>query len=192
MHGWTPLHLSTFLEDLVAASLLLDYGAKPNSRALNLQTPMHIACRKQNRELIMFLVSRGSSLYSYDTRGVSPLKLLLDAGMKSFIEELQQAPRVSPSPAKYEASTEEQSRPTEERKEIIGVAKASQAQVQHMFRTINVRIERFDMVKPAGEAVVEDIFCSFASVSEGNKASQVSNAGAHVESLAAMESSHLA
>ena len=183
VHGWTPLHLSTSLEDLVAVSLLLEYGAKPNARALNLQTPMHIACLKRNRELVLFLAARGSSLYSYDTRGVSPLKLLLEAGMKSFIDEVQKAPRISPSPTKHEVSTEEYSRNTEERKEIIGVANASPAEVQHMFRTINVRIERFDMVKPVGEAAVEDIFCSFASVSEGNKASQASARAYHNEVL---------
>lgn len=69
----TPLHLSAAYCHTNVVALLLDKGAKIDSRNKDGATPLHIAAQEGCVDVIKMLLVRGAKLNSRDNEGRTPL-----------------------------------------------------------------------------------------------------------------------
>ena len=58
----TPLHVASANGDLVAAELLIQYGADVNTRDRNRETPLHLASGHGKLDMVRLLLTSGSSV----------------------------------------------------------------------------------------------------------------------------------
>ena len=54
--GWTPLHVSVYLNRLHAVQLLLSKGADMLISTMRGHTPLHLACYRGNLEMVHLLI----------------------------------------------------------------------------------------------------------------------------------------
>lgn len=93
-HGFTALHLASFLGNLSIVKILLRYGANPNvnDRGFNRWTCCHWAAFKNHFQVLVILLQSGGSIEG-DITGKTPLDLIseqvfLSPKKKQFHEEL--------------------------------------------------------------------------------------------------------
>lgn len=73
-HGNTPLHWAAFKNEIDCVSILLEYDADPNARALpSGWTPLHDAAYSNSKESIALLVGSGAEVDARANSGATPL-----------------------------------------------------------------------------------------------------------------------
>uniref|UniRef100_A0A8C0EN43 Ankyrin 1 n=1 Tax=Bubo bubo TaxID=30461 RepID=A0A8C0EN43_BUBBB len=78
--------------------LLVEKGAKPNSRALNGFTPLHIACKKNHIRVMELLLKTGASIDAVTESGLTPLHVAAFMGHLPIVKTVLQrgaSPNVS-------------------------------------------------------------------------------------------------
>jgi len=88
--GRTPLHLAAARCRLDVATLLLDKGAKIDSRAAGGTTPLHLAAQAGCEPVAALLISRGAKVNSQDDQGRTPLDRALQWNRTGVAELLRQ------------------------------------------------------------------------------------------------------
>ena len=68
----TALHAACERGDLVIIRMLLDAGARVNSRDRPRATPLHIACMNDDLEIVRELIRRGADICAKDSNGDTP------------------------------------------------------------------------------------------------------------------------
>ena len=95
-YGGTPLHRSIHASGFKAdrpkiARLLLNHGANPNARDVNLQTPLHLASIKaEPLDILRILLENGADLDAEDKDGKTPMQLSLERGYEEVTQLLSQ------------------------------------------------------------------------------------------------------
>jgi len=75
--GDTLLHDAVGKRQYTMVGMLLDHGAKVNSRNDNGFTPLHVAAQNGDLEMIRLLLGRGSALDAHDKRDRTPLDVAI-------------------------------------------------------------------------------------------------------------------
>ncbi|NGX38687.1 MAG: hypothetical protein K1000chlam2_01864, partial [Chlamydiae bacterium] len=88
--GLTPLALAAYLDRPKALILLHTKGANIEVRNYLQQTPLHLAAKAGNHEIIQTLVYLGCQLSPMDTRGKFPLNLGKDPSCQNLLKNLMQ------------------------------------------------------------------------------------------------------
>jgi len=86
--GATALHLTNNTDVI---GLLLEYGAKVNSRDLDGNTPLHVMCQNGSLEAIRLLVSRQADLVAENNEKVMPVHSAAERGHTEVIQALFEA-----------------------------------------------------------------------------------------------------
>ncbi|EFN71469.1 Transient receptor potential channel pyrexia, partial [Camponotus floridanus] len=79
----TPLHLATNEGNVECTTLLLDAGARTDSKNSNGQTAMHLATLAQSVETIKELIKFGANVNAEDKKGRTPLHAAVSSARKS-------------------------------------------------------------------------------------------------------------
>ncbi|KAF5591535.1 beta transducin [Fusarium subglutinans] len=70
------------------ADLLLQYGTDPNERDTKRRSPLHIACRKDNHEIVALLMRHGANADTLDTGGKTELAFATLRGNVALVKVL--------------------------------------------------------------------------------------------------------
>ena len=81
----TPLHIAS-AGMYHSARVLLNYGANPDEKNGNGETPLHIACKHLQSDLINLLLNYDASVNARDHEERTPLHFLLNSRLKGRIE----------------------------------------------------------------------------------------------------------
>jgi ankyrin repeat protein len=63
-NGKAPIHMASCNGDVISVDLLLQYGAKIESKTDTLMTPLHVAVYWANPGVVSFLLKQGADLYA--------------------------------------------------------------------------------------------------------------------------------
>ena len=88
--GATALHLTSSVEVI---SLLLEYGAKVNSRDLEGNTPLHVMCHTGNLEAIRILLSHQADLVAENNEKALPVHSAAERGHTEVLQALFESDR---------------------------------------------------------------------------------------------------
>ena len=107
--GFTPLHYAAAKGDLIAMRILIDHGAKVNTRNNEKRTPMHEAARNNQVFAIRLLYENGASLNRHESdSGMVPLHVTVLHGnveaaacLKELGARLTEVDRLGHTPAKW-------------------------------------------------------------------------------------------
>ena len=93
--GWTALHWAIFGIEIKGdyppiVRLLLEYGANPNTRDTEQQTPLHtyLLRKPEKLDLLRILVEHGADVDAENGDGKTPLQMSLEAGYEEATELL--------------------------------------------------------------------------------------------------------
>ncbi len=80
--GWTPLHLASFFGKIDAVRLLLNKGAKVDTRSTNPMSnhPLHAAAAGRHANVIKLLIDHGASVNARQHGGWTPLQAAAQNG----------------------------------------------------------------------------------------------------------------
>eukprot|EP00013_Stygamoeba_regulata_P008844 CAMPEP_0177684800 /NCGR_PEP_ID=MMETSP0447-20121125/32626_1 /TAXON_ID=0 /ORGANISM="Stygamoeba regulata, Strain BSH-02190019" /LENGTH=700 /DNA_ID=CAMNT_0019194675 /DNA_START=192 /DNA_END=2291 /DNA_ORIENTATION=+ len=87
--GNAPLHIAARLADSQGpriVQLLLGAGARPNAKNHMNETPLHIACKVSNAEVVRLLLAAGAVAAMENSEGQKPAELAESAAVKALVE----------------------------------------------------------------------------------------------------------
>lgn len=97
-YHWTPLHIAASYEAAEAAQLLLEYGADPNAKDLDMDTPLHCAAKEGDVAIMSALFNaRGVDVNASDRHGATPLHWAACNDQARAVELLLARPNVIPN-----------------------------------------------------------------------------------------------
>jgi len=85
INKWTPLHLASAGNDCEMASLLIERGARVDSRGNAGETPLHLA---DHIDMARLLISKGSDPNPKDRNGMTPLDFSMVEGNTELVKFL--------------------------------------------------------------------------------------------------------
>ncbi|GFO43969.1 ankyrin repeat and socs box protein 13 [Plakobranchus ocellatus] len=93
-HFGTPLHVAACKGHLKSAMILLQAGASPNVSKTH-QTPLHLAARSQDLDLIKLLLEYGADVYAQDSRSKTASQLVPSSTShcKTFLHDWERTPK---------------------------------------------------------------------------------------------------
>jgi ankyrin repeat protein len=91
--GWSPLHLAAHFGRQTAVRLLLEHGARPNTRSAHPGTcdgctPLHVAVLQGRTAITQLLIQGGASVNDRDEAGYTPLHLATSIGHLGLVKTL--------------------------------------------------------------------------------------------------------
>jgi ankyrin repeat protein len=88
LNGNTALHTAAQNGRTDLATILLDAGASPNSRARQGETPLHVATAENKLEVVELLLKRGADPNAQTLWGKPPLDYATEPGVRKILEGL--------------------------------------------------------------------------------------------------------
>lgn len=61
-NGYTPLHIAAKKNQMDIATMLLEYGAKPNAESKNGFTPLHLASQEGHTDIVSLLLEKDANV----------------------------------------------------------------------------------------------------------------------------------
>ncbi len=89
--GFTPLIFATYLDNMIAAKLLLDHGADINAKVASGNTALMGVTFKGNEMLVKFLIERGADVNIQNDNGATALNFAIDFGHLEIFKLLLKA-----------------------------------------------------------------------------------------------------
>jgi ankyrin repeat protein len=81
----TPFHYAAYCNHKDLIELMLEYGAKPNSKMNNGVTPFHYVCMSGDKELVKLLLQKRANPNVQDNKGRTPLHYVCELDPQQYV-----------------------------------------------------------------------------------------------------------